>query len=294
MSNPGKSIRTRLLNLAKNENLSNQLVIIRYMHERLLFRLAMSMYADNFCLKGGVLLYVFSKEQTRPTLDIDFLGTNIPNELESLRAAFRNICQMYYPPDAVTFDTGSISAEEIAGQDEYPGIRLFVTAILDTIRQRIQVDIGFGDIVLPAGDIVLPAPVKLSYPTLLPDSGIPVIQAYSLETVIAEKFEAMIDLSVVNSRMKDFYDVYQILTTQTLDGHLLEESIRATFENRNTVYSPSHSLFNPDFAVDEGRQRLWKAFLTRNHLDTSLDFPKVIGRISNVLFPIWERMSSIP
>lgn len=287
MSNFGKSIRARLLNLAKKENLSFQLVIIRYMHERLLFRLAMSMYADNFCLKGGVLLYVYSRKQTRPTLDIDFLGTNIPNELESLKATFRNICSMYYPPDAVTFDTGSISAEEIAGQDEYPGIRLFVTASLDTIRQRIQVDIGFGD-------VVLPAPVTLSYPTLLPDSGIPVVQAYSLETVVAEKFEAMIDLSVVNSRMKDFYDVFQILTTQQLDNNLLEESIRATFRNRNTVYSPGHSLFALDFAIDEARQRQWKAFLTRNHLEINLDFPKVIGKISSVVFPIWQRMSPVP
>lgn len=287
MSNSGKSIRARLLNLAKKENLSYQLVIIRYMHERLLFRLAMSMYADNFCLKGGVLLYVYSREQTRPTLDIDFLGTNIPNELETLKVAFRNICSMYYPPDAVTFDTGSISAEEIAAQDEYPGIRLFVTASLDSIRQRIQMDVSFGD-------VILPVPVKLSYPTLLPDSEIPIVQAYSLETVVAEKFEAMIDLSVVNSRMKNFYDVYQILTTQQLNDHFLEESIRSTFRNRNTVYSPGHSLFAPDFAFDEARQRQWKAFLTRNHLKTSLDFPIVIGKISSVLFPIWQRMSPAP
>lgn len=158
MRNIGKSIRSRLYNLARKENLSYQLIIIRYIHERLLFRLSMSMYSENFCLKGGVLLYVYSKEQTRPTLDIDFLGTNIPNEVDSLKEAFRNICSTYYPADAVTFDTSSITAEEIAGQDEYPGIRLFVVASLDTIKQCIQVDVGFGD-------IVLPEPVRLSYPT---------------------------------------------------------------------------------------------------------------------------------
>ena len=284
MSNSGKSIRARLLSLAKKENLSFQLVIIRYMHERLLFRLAMSTYAENFCLKGGVLLYVYSREQTRPTLDIDFLGTNIPNEMEALKAAFQNICSMQDPSDAVTFDTGSILAEEIAGQDEYPGIRLFVTAGLDTIRQRIQVDVGFGD-------VVLPSPVALSYPTLLPDSGIPLVQAYSLETVVAEKFEAMIDLSVLNSRMKDFYDVYQIFTTQQLDSNILEESIRETFRNRNTVYSPGHSLFVRDFVVDEARQRQWRVFLTRNRLDSNLSFPTVISKISSILFPIWQHMS---
>jgi len=146
--NTGKSIRARLLNLAKKENLSFQLVIIRYFQERFLFRVAMSMYVENFCLKGGVLLYVYSREQTRPTLDIDFLGTNIPNELDSIKASLRTICSIYYPPDAVIFDIESISAETIASQEKYPGIRLFVTAGLDTIRQRIQVDVGFGDVVL--------------------------------------------------------------------------------------------------------------------------------------------------
>lgn len=284
MSDTGKSIRARLLNLARKENLSFQLVIIRYMQERLLFRLASSGYSENFCLKGGVLMYVHSQEQSRPTLDIDFLGTNIPNELEALKAAFRDICSIFYPPDAVAFDTGSISAEEIAGQDKYPGIRLFVTAKLDTIRQRIQVDVGFGD-------VVLPSPIKLSYPTLLPGSGIPVIQAYSLETVVAEKFEAMIDLSVLNSRMKDFYDVYHILTTRQIDSRILEESIRETFRNRNTVYTPDHSLFTRGFSLDEYRQKQWRAFLTRNNLDTTLDFTTVISKISSMLLPVWNRMA---
>ncbi len=284
MSNTGKSIRTRLLNIAKKENLSFQLVIIRYMQERLLFRLGMSEYAENFCLKGGVLLYVYSRERSRPTLDIDFLGTNIPNELESLKSAFRDICSMHYPLDGVTFDTASISAEEIANQDKYPGIRLFVLAELDTIRQRIQVDVGFGD-------VVIPSPIMLPYPTLLPDSGIPVVHAYSLETVVAEKFEAMIDLSVLNSRMKDFYDVYQILTTRGLDSHLLEDSIRETFRNRTTLYSHDHALFTPGFALDDNRLKQWNIFLIRNHLDTSLDFTTVISRIHSVLFPIWERMA---
>jgi hypothetical protein len=184
MTGSSKSIRTRLLNCAKRENLSFQLVIIRYLQERLLYRLSLSVYSENFCLKGGVLLYVYNRKQTRPTLDIDFLGTNISNEINSLRSTFIEICAINYPPDAVIFDTNSIIAEEIAGQDKYPGIRLFVNANLDTIRQRIQIDVGFGD-------IVVPAPVQLNYPTLLEESGIPIVQAYSLETVVAEKFEGL-------------------------------------------------------------------------------------------------------
>ncbi len=283
MTDIGKSIRSRLLNIAKKENLSFQLMIIRYLHERLLYRVSLSPYADNFCLKGGVLLYVYNREQTRPTLDIDFLGTNIPNETGSLKSAFREICSIYFPFDAVVFDTDSIVAEEIAGQDEYPGIRLFVTANLDTIRQRIQVDVGFGD-------IVIPAPVRLNYPTLLPESGIPVVQVYSLETVVAEKFEAMIDLSIVNSRMKDFYDVYQILSTQQLNPENLEKAIRETFRKRNTIFNPDHALFSNTFPTDVNRQRQWKVFLVKNHLDQNIEFPEVIGKISASLFPIWKRL----
>lgn len=285
MTVSGKSIRTRLLNLAKKENLSFQLVIIRYIQERLLYRIAVSKYVDNLCLKGGVFLYIYNREQTRPTRDIDFLGTNIPNETEFLKSAFSEICSINYPEDAVSFDITSLVAEEIAGQNPYPGIRLFVSAKLDTIEQRIQVDVGFGD-------VVVPAPVKLSYPTLLPGSSIPLIQAYSIETVIAEKFEAMIDLSVVNSRMKDFYDIYQILSTQQLDLNNLEEAIIETFRNRNTKFSANHSLFSADFPVDINRQRQWKAFLTRNRLDQSLDFPRVIDKIRSTLFPIWKRLST--
>jgi len=281
MTDLGKSIRTRLFNYAKKEGLPFQLVIIRYFQERLLYRLSLSQYSANFCLKGGVLQYFYSLDQTRPTRDIDFLGTNIPNERNLMETTFQEICSVYYPLDAVTFDSQSILAEEISGQDKYPGIRLFVNANIDTIRQRIQIDVGFGDIVTPKA-------VQLNYPTILPESKTPVIQAYSLETVVAEKFEAMIDLATVNSRMKDFYDVYQILTTQHLNSKDLAEAIQATFRNRETMYTPEHALFSPSFPVDPIRLRQWKVFLTKNHLDQSIDFDEVISQIKRRLVPIWE------
>ena len=186
------------------------------------------------------------------------------------------ICSIEYLPDAVLFDPTSITAEEIAGQDEYQGIRLLVEAKLDTIEQRIQIDIGFGD-------IVIPAPVELLYPTFLPDAESPVVQAYSLETVIAEKFEAMIDLSVANSRMKDFYDVYHILTTQQIDQDILLQAIRGTFGNRETTYNNDHSLFTPEFATDANRITQWKAFLRKNKLDEGLEFSVVVQAILNAV-----------
>ncbi len=139
--------------------------------------------------------------------------------------------------------------------------------------------------------IVIPAPVQLNYPTLLPESGIPVIQAYSLETVVAEKFEAMIDLSVFNSRMKDFYDVHFILTTRQLNPKHLEESVCETFHNRNNAYTPDHALFSTAFPVDVNRLRQWKVFLVKNQLDQAIELNDVIGIIRKFLFPIWERLS---
>ena len=283
MTEPGKSIRAHLLNLAKKENIAFQLVIIRYFHERLLYRISISRYANNFFLKGGTFLYYYTREQTRPTMDIDFLGYKMVNDINSVRTILREICLLEYSNDAVTFDGNAVSAEEITGQDEYSGVRLFVTAKLDTIQQRIQIDIGFGD-------LVIPSPVRLNYPVLLPGSEMPVIQAYSLETVIAEKFEAMIDLSTLNSRMKDFYDVYIILTTQHIDLKLLEKAIHVTFHNRSTSFTPDHALFSPSFATDPGRVRQWKAFLIKSHLDLTLDFIDVLGVICDRLLPIWNRL----
>lgn len=283
MKGSGKSIRTRLLNIAKKENLSFQLVIIRYMHERLLFRLSLSDYSNSFCLKGGTLIYFYTLEKTRPTRDIDFLGSDIPYDRSFVETAFRMICSISYPPDAVFFDSRSIVSEEITSQGKYPGIRLFITSTLDTIIQRIQIDVGFGD-------VVIPKPVKIIFPTFFPESDAPVIQAYSLETVLAEKFEAMIDLSTINSRMKDFYDVYQILVSQQLDHQQLSESVKATFANRKTGYTPGHALFSPSFATDAGRVRQWKTFLKKNHLDAGLEFEKVVGEIVNSLSGIWENL----
>jgi predicted nucleotidyltransferase component of viral defense system len=283
MKDPGKSIRARLLNIAKKENLSFQLVIIRYMHERLLYRISLSDYSNSFCLKGGALMYIYTLEKTRPTRDIDFLGSDIPYDKSYIESVFRVICSISDPFDAVFFDSGSIISEEITGQDKYPGIRLFITSTIDTIIQRIQVDVGFGD-------IVIPKPVKISYPTFFPESNAPVILAYSLETVLAEKFEAMIDLSTINSRMKDFYDVYQILVSHQLDPHQLSESVKATFANRKTGYTHEHALFSPSFSSDEGRIRQWKTFLKKNHLDTGLEFERVMEEIVNSLSNIWESL----
>ena len=279
----GKSIRAKLLNISKAENQPYQLLLTRYIQERLLYRLSQSRFRERFLLKGGALLYAHEQFRARPTLDIDFLGDRIDRDKEYVRETFREICDIPCDEDGITFDVTSLTAEEITENKVYHGIRLHVPARLDSIRQIISMDIGFGD-------VITPQPEELDYPVLL--AGVPsvCVMAYSLETVVAEKFQAMIDLGEQNSRMKDFFDVYRILSSGKLDERLLQLAIAATFSNRRTTYIPGHPLFRTEFASDPARTALWKGFLRKIKYQHDLPFEKVIMSIREQLRPYWEML----
>ena len=198
--NIGKSIRTRLLNLAKEEKQEYMKVLVRYLHERLLFRISASPYKSHFLLKGSSLLFALDGFKARPTIDIDLLGERISNDRENLKEVFQKVCAIECEDDGVTFDADSLELEPIAVEKKYPGTCVKVVAHLDTIIQQVSVDIGFGD-------VITPYPLSLDYPSLLPDVPSVELYAYSLETLIAEKFHTMIDRDESNSRMKDFFDV---------------------------------------------------------------------------------------
>ena len=285
MSNRAASIRARLLNLAKKEGIDFQLIIIRFFHERLLYRLSVSDYSQQLILKGGAFIYAMQGLKSRPTIDVDLLGTQISNDIEALCEVFRQICAVE-SEDEVTFSPESVVGELITQQDKYNGVRLYIDAAFHTVRQRIQIDVGFGDIVIPVVQ-------ELEYPILLDEMQVPIIQAYSKETVIAEKFQAMIELSVANSRMKDFYDVYMLLTDSEFDNNILEDAIKATFANRETSYAENHALFSVDFATNTQRKRSWTAFLNKINRDKELEFEKVMLLISEELMPFWTKMKEI-
>ncbi|MDR1161997.1 MAG: nucleotidyl transferase AbiEii/AbiGii toxin family protein, partial [Tannerellaceae bacterium] len=197
-----KSIRAVLKNISDKERIDFQLIVIRYLHERFLYRVSVSAYAKHFFLKGGILLFAIKGLHIRPTVDIDMLAIQLSNDKEQLHRIFQTICSIEYDDDCVIFNIDSIKTEDIAADAKYSGVRILIDAGLDTIRQQLQIDIGFSD-------VITPAPVNLVYPTLLSELAQPFqIGAYSIETVVAEKFHAMIALGVFNSRMKDFYDVY--------------------------------------------------------------------------------------
>lgn len=223
--------------------------------------------------------------KSRPTIDVDLLGKQISNDIEALCTVFRQICAIE-SEDEVTFNPESVVGELITQQDKYNGVRLYIDATFHTVRLRIQIDVGFGDIVIPVVQ-------ELEYPILLDEMQIPVIEAYSKETVIAEKFQAMIELSVANSRMKDFYDVYKLLTDKEFDNDTLEEAIKATFANRATSYTENHALFSADFATNTMRKRSWKAFLNKINKDKELEFEEVMRLISEKLLPYWAKMKEI-
>ena len=281
--NYGQSVKTRLLNLAKQENIRYQQLVTRYFQERLLFRLSLSEYRTHFVLKGGALLNAYDRFAARPTLDIDFMGDRISNDLENIKAVFRSICDIPYETDGVYFHADTLTADTITVEKEYPGIRVSLIVTLDSIRQSIYMDIGFRD-------IVIPQPAELDYPVLLADFPSTNIMAYSLETVVAEKFQTMVERTTFNSRMKDFFDLYRICSTQSLDDTLLQEAIQATFENRETHYSENHIFFSDKFAQDTELNQRWNAFLKKIKYEPIVLFAEVTNRITQWLKPYWESL----
>ena len=286
ITNYGKSIRSKLLNVAKKEDVFYQTVLTRYFQERLLYRMSQTRYRDNFYLKGGALLYAFERFAARPTLDIDFLGHNISNEGNIVIAAFREICSVPYEEDGIIFDIEHITAQNITEFKDYHGIRLSIPVQMDTISQVMTMDIGFGD-------VVTPSPVCLEYPLLLEHLPVPNILAYSIETVIAEKMHAVIDLADQSSRMKDYYDLFNLLSKEKYDSETLQEAIIRTFENRHTSYDANTMFFRKDFAGNSQMQTRWKAFLRKITKEADVSFFEVVTYIQTTLKPYWEKMSNV-
>jgi predicted nucleotidyltransferase component of viral defense system len=282
MKDPIASIQGRLRQLAVQAGRQHQLLLTRYFQERFIYRVSVSEHSNHFCLKGGALLYALEGEKSRPTMDIDLLGLRLPNDLEHFRNIFTEICHIRYEPVGVIFLSDALTTTEIGKDRRYSGIRLEFEGRLGNIRQKMQVDIGFGD-------VITPDPVRMVYPTLLP-MDTPQIKAYSVETIIAEKFEAMIDLADSNSRMKDFYDIHRLLLSQNFAPETLKEAIINTFQRRGTGYIGNHPIFHSDFGTDAKRSLQWRSFLKKSNLDQTIHLEDVLRQIEEHLRPIFESM----
>ena len=280
--NYGKSVKTRLINLMNETGYKYMYLLARYFNERLLYRVSVSQYKDNFLLKGGSLLYAMDGLNARPTIDVDFMAEKISRDREFLTKVFQEILGIACDEDGVTFDTENITLEPITVEKKYPGTRFFFTAHMDSIVHKMSVDIGFGD-------VVTPYPASIDFPLLLPNIPSVNLQAYSLETVVAEKFHTMLDRDEYNSRMKDFFDCYQLLTKRSLDDSMLYEAIKATFDNRELEYNPNLKLFTDEFVNDSNRQMQWKLFLRKIQWKEELSFNEVMQVITDRLKPMAEK-----
>jgi len=270
------SVRQRLLNRAKREHRPFYELLQYFANERFLFRLSKSSHADRFILKGALLLGVWRSPELRPTMDIDMLGRTSNDEAEII-AQIRDILTVEVETDGLAFDPDSIQAERITEGADYDGIRIRFLGALGSVRINMQIDIGFGD-------VVFPEPEKLDFPTILNFSA-PRLLCYSRESSISEKLEAMVKLGMLNSRMKDFYDIWLLSRQFNFDGAKLAEAIRGTFERRGTALPAEIEIFTEPFIV--AKQTQWAAFrkrLQQNHVPSS--FREIMASVSSFLSPI--------
>jgi predicted nucleotidyltransferase component of viral defense system len=272
------SIHQRLLNLSRDRGEDFNLTLTRYAIERLLYRLSVSPYAELFVLKGALLLSLWTGRLRRPTRDLDLLGYGDSSQ-QALTRLFRELCTADAPADGLIFHSDSVQVTEIREEQEYGGQRVQLTTTLGNARITLQVDIGFGDVITPAADDV-------EYPSLL---GLPSprLRAYPKETVIAEKLEAMVELGMINSRMKDFYDIWMMSRELQFDGRMLAQAIHATFQRRGSeIPHTAPTALTDEFGETPDKAIQWNAFLSRNRLDAGgLNLPQVIRQIRLFLMP---------
>jgi len=250
--------------------------------ERFLYRLSQSAHADRFILKGALMLRVWRSPELRPTMDIDMLGKT-SNEKADIVAQIRDILTVDVEMDGLAFDPDSIQAERITEDADYEGIRIRFLGALGSARINMQIDIGFGD-------VVYPKPEESDLPTML-NSPAPRLLCYSRESSIAEKLEAMVKLGMLNSRMKDFYDIWLLSRQFDFDGTKLSEAIRLTFERRGTTLPAKIEAFTQPFI--EAKQTQWATFwkrLQQDHVPTS--FREIMASVDRFLSPIVVALSS--
>jgi len=271
------SVKNRLKNKAVATGKTMQEMLTVYGLERFIYRLSVSEYADRFVLKGGVFLYaLFDGEFARTTRDVDLLANNMPNSAEKIKDVFVKIFSVPCD-DALEFDLTSLTVRDISEFKEYHGVNVFIMARLDRTRVPVSIDVGFGD-------VVYPRKVKMEFPVLL-DMPVPKVYAYSLYSVISEKFEAIVSLGDANSRYKDFYDIFLLADRRRLDGDELTEALRKTFERRGTRFDDI-VVFDKEFGKSAIHQRRWKAFLEKKKTMKKIEFKAALDLIKTLLSPV--------
>jgi len=281
------SVRQKLLNRARSDHRPFNELLQYYAMERFIYRLSQSVHSERFILKGALMLRVWEAPELRPTMDIDMLGNTekgeTPYSEKTVVSQIREILNVKVASDGVSFDSTSIQSERITEDADYHGVRIRFLGTLDTARINMQIDIGFGD-------VVFPPPEKSELPAML-DFAPPGMLCYSRESAIAEKFEVMVKLGILNSRMKDFYDIWLLSRQFDFDGTQLARAIQLTFEQRGTTMVEEILAFEDSFIAEKKVQ--WAAFCKRINQEHFLtEFTDIVAHVEKFLSPAADAVRS--
>ena len=278
MNDVGASVLARLKNKARSTGKPFSLYLQLFCQEEFLRRVSMSKYASNLVLKGGMFIYTLTHFESRSTVDIDFLLRQLPNNVEEIQKIIDEI---------ITVDTGndfivltSKGFETISPQRKYNGISFQLTGQIKNTRTPFNVDMGVGD-------IIIPSPQKRTIPTQLDDFSAPLVMTYSLESTVAEKFDALLQRLELTSRMKDFYDIYYLSSVFDFDGRKLQQAVYETLTNRGTPYEKDSLDKVIALSKDPDIQTRWRQYLKRTKLP-ELTLEQVLDGIDAFLRPVWN------
>lgn len=273
MADRAASVLARLKNKADESGRSYQLCLQLFCQEEFLRRLSVSKYVDNFVLKGGLFLYSITDFDSRVTVDVDFLLQRIPNTPDQLRIVINEILSAPTQNDYITFEIKDVSPISVA--KKYAGISVSLVAHIKNTRTPFSIDFGVGDVIVPHQE-------RRGIPTQLPDFEAPVINTYSIETTVAEKLDAILNLMEFSSRMKDYYDIYYIANNFDFDGQVLVEALKKTFTNREHTFTKGQFEKMLTFADDKAMKQKWTAFTKKITVDT-IEYEQVLTSIKAFL-----------
>lgn len=275
VKNMAASVLTRLKNQSKTEGIPFQMVLQLFAQEEFLRKLSMSEYADNLILKGGMFIYTLTEFDSRSTRDIDFMIRNLHGSLESIEQTMRNICAVDTGNDFMSLEV--LGTEPITVDKKYPGVKTSFMGHIEKVRIPFSIDVG-------TDDVIVPEPIKRTILTRLPDFDSPEVYTYSLESTIAEKFDAILQRMAGTSRMKDFYDIYYLSGIFDFDGTVLRDAVRSTLRHRNRELPEDAFSDINDFKNNEFLLTQWRAFEPAK--ETELPFADVLDRLIVFLEPI--------
>lgn len=278
-----ESVKSRLKTLTEKTGKTFQEELVYYGLERTVYRLSISKYAEHFVLKGGIFLYaLFDGEFVRATSDIDLLAEKMSNDTEAVKKVFCEIFAVEVD-DALVYDISTLNVSMITEFKEYHGVNVSVTAYLNRTKIPVSIDVGFGD-------VIFPSKVSMEFPVLL-DMQAPKIYAYSVTSAIAEKLEAIVSLGFLNSRYKDFYDIYMLAERNSMEEDTLAESIIETFKHRGTGFTDIIA-FTEEFYDDPMHQTRWKAFVKKKKALIKTELPEAVARIKRLTLPVIEDINT--